>query len=122
MKTRQEARAALIARAKGSCEICYGPLSMGMSIHHRKPRQMGGSTAPWINDPENLLVICGSGVTGCHGRVESFRITSYDNGWLVRTGFRPVEVPFVDGTGQWFLLHGHDKLPITFPHNPTSSK
>ena len=37
------------------------------SIQHRKARGMGGTNDPSINSPANLIVLCGSGTTGCHG-------------------------------------------------------
>ena len=40
------------------------------SIQHRKARSMGGTNDPSINSPANLIVLCGSGTTGCHGHVE----------------------------------------------------
>jgi hypothetical protein len=54
---------------------------------------MGGSRAPWINNVTNLLLLCGSGTTGCHGRVESHRAEAYVAGWLLRSGEHPEQVP-----------------------------
>lgn len=45
---------------------------------------MGGSPLPWVNLAANLIVLCGSGVTGCHGWVESNRDKAYEQGWLIR--------------------------------------
>lgn len=63
---------------------------------------MGGSKAAWVNLAANLLLLCGSGTTGCHGWVEGHRADSIDLGWLVsRLGvLRPAEVPVHHG------LHG----------------
>ncbi|SEN88651.1 HNH endonuclease [Nonomuraea pusilla] len=58
------------------------------SIHHRVPRGRGGE-----NTAENLLLLCGSGTTGCHGWVESNRAEAYKLGYLVKTGFDPLDVP-----------------------------
>jgi hypothetical protein len=113
-----ETRAIVITRAHERCELCGGTLTQGMSIHHRKPRQMGGSKTAWINEPVNLLAVCGSGTTGCHGRIESLRRLSYEYGWLVHQGTRPHEIPFCDLQGRWFLLHDDLKLTIQLPQNP----
>jgi hypothetical protein len=86
-----------------------------MNIHHRKPRQMGGSRMAWLNEPENLLMLCGSGTTGCHGWIESHRTDGYHFGWLLRTGSLPHLTPFCDLYGNWNLLIGHDKLRINMP-------
>lgn len=70
-----------------SCARC-GRFILGYgSIQHRKARGMGGTSDPRVNDPRNLILLCGSGTTGCHGWVEShpdqartegFRIDGYD--------------------------------------------
>lgn len=110
----EETRMIALTRSGFRCELCAGPMD-SMSLHHRSPRQMGGSKVPWINNPENLLAICGSGTTGCHGMVESNRSESYDTGRLVRTGFLPWEVPFMDVFGQWWFLNDTEKHVLTLP-------
>lgn len=56
------------------------------SVHHRQPRGMGGSSLD-VNRASNLLLLCGSGTTGCHGMVESQRVLAYAHGWLVPRSF-----------------------------------
>lgn len=60
--------------------------SIEWSLHHRTARQMGGSKLWWLNLPGNLIVLCGSGTTGCHGWVESHREHAEERGFLVRRG------------------------------------
>jgi hypothetical protein len=65
------------------------------SIHHRMPRGMGGTRNPEVNLPANLLTLCGSGTTGCHGWLESHRVKANEWGYLIRRGtaspsFEPV--------------------------------
>lgn len=86
-----------------------------MSVHHRTPRGMGGSKDPALQEPPNLLVICGSGTTGCHGYVESHRAEAYQNGWLVKRGFLSSNIPFIDAEGFWWILIGEEKFPLTLP-------
>lgn len=76
----------------------------GASVHHRTPRGMGGSKNPALSQPANLLLLCGSGVTGCHGWTESNRTKATDRGLLVRRRHDPAEVPFADIYGQQWLL------------------
>lgn len=68
---------------------------------------MGGSKTAWVNLAANLVLLCGSGVTGCHGWVESNRAEATELGWLVsRIGIQRAEdipVPYWDG-----LLHRLD--------------
>jgi 5-methylcytosine-specific restriction protein A len=110
-----QVRQEVIERAQGRCELCNGPLQP-MSVHHRRPRGMGGTRRDWVNEAGNLLAVCGTGTTGCHGMIESRRADAYDRGWLVRTGMDPTEVPFVDFDGNWWLLPA--KTRITFPFDP----
>lgn len=83
------------ARAGGRCELCGGSLAgvQGFSVHHRLPRRMGGSRRPDLNTPANLILLCGSGTTGCHGRIESRREQAYDEGMLLHDGQDPATVP-----------------------------
>lgn len=86
----------------------------GYSIHHRQPRGMGGSRDPAINDPANLLLLCGSGVTGCHGWVESNRPEATDLGLLVSRNSRysPIEVPVQRWGGQMVRLDADGGIEI----------
>jgi hypothetical protein len=81
----QETRVLVLDRAKYRCEKCGVSLSDSFyySLHHRTPRGMGGSREVRLNLPSNLVAVCGSGTTGCHGWIESNRIAAEDEGWLV---------------------------------------
>lgn len=83
------------ARAGGRCEVCGSPIAgvLGFSLHHRHPRRMGGSRRPELNSPANLILLCGSGTTGCHGRIEANRERAYEDGLLLHDGATPTEVP-----------------------------
>ena len=109
-----DCRAMVLGRAGFGCEYCGGPLNP-CSIHHRRPRQMGSTKADWINRPENLLALCGSGTTGCHGYFESHRTEGYSIGVLLRQGLWPWETPYRDRLGRWWLLSGETRIPITLP-------
>ncbi len=54
--------------------------------------------------PSNLLWVCGTGTTGCHGYMESERIEARENGWLVRHGHDPRESPVLLWDGRRVLL------------------
>lgn len=77
--------ALILARANNACERCgranRGERGRDWSIHHRRPRGMGGTKRP--STASVGVVLCGSGVTGCHGWVESHRVDATDLGWLV---------------------------------------
>jgi hypothetical protein len=85
-------------RASYACEVCGVRLHDGTSwtrahsFHHRQPRGAGGSSRPDVNSPANILLTCGTGVTGCHGMIESNRAIAYRRGWLVKHGLDPATV------------------------------
>ena len=108
-------RSLVLDRAQGGCELCGVQLHDGItwlrsnSVHHRRPRGMGGSSLAAINSPANLLLLCGDGtnpMAGCHGRIESNRTAAYDAGWLVHFAADPAEVLVtVFGDVQVHLTH-----------------
>ena len=107
-RVEREAREAVQKRSHGMCERCGG---FGSNIHHRRPRGMGGTSTP--EDPTNLVMLCGSGTTGCHGWVESYRAKAWEQGWLVprRDPREPTDVP-VWALGEWCLLTAEGWVPF----------
>lgn len=101
---------AVFAREEGCCARCgktiTGERGRDWSVHHRRPRGSGGSSLTWVNLAGNLLVLCGSGVTGCHGWVESNRERALANGYLVRATSRwiPADLPVLHSLYGWCLL------------------
>lgn len=81
-------------RDEDRCMRCGGFVweLAGHSVHHRLPRGQGGS-----NRLSNLILLCGSATTGCHGYIESHRGEAYDphQGWLVRRDVDPATVPIL---------------------------
>ena len=76
------------------------------SFHHRKPRGMGGSNSLDINIFPNLIVLCGTGTTGCHGWVEANREQAYKDGLLLHGVMgNPITTPaFSEYRGFWIDL------------------
>ena len=88
----------VLDRDNYKCVYCGGSIAgaergMDWSLHHRRARGMGGSRDPVANSHPNLVVLCGSGVTGCHGWVESQRSAARDLGYLVSWPRDPATVP-----------------------------
>lgn len=126
---------ALLCRSGGSCEVrspaCLagaGGSLLGMprervSIHHRKPRGAGGTSLADINDLCNLLLICGTGTTGCHGFIERERVWARLRGFIVPRGRHgvitamtdPAQVPLVLRSGRRVLLHRTEPLLLPPP-------
>ena len=82
-----------------------------LNLHHRQARGQGGSRDPLSASPANLLTLCGSGTTGCHGWVEFHRSQAEALGFIVRHGIDPATVPvWIDGY-RWMLRHDGSKAP-----------
>lgn len=77
------ARAAILTATLDRCAGCGS--TWNLSIHHRRPRGMGGTSNVLIEQPWNGLALCGDGVRGCHGWAESHRDTARLLGWLTPT-------------------------------------
>lgn len=78
----------VITRDLGSCARCgrhvvHLERGRAWSIHHRRPRGSGGTSLAWVNEAANLVILCGSGTTGCHGWVEKNRRQARALGFLV---------------------------------------
>lgn len=94
----RNARKVVKARSQSLCEMCGRAEATNM--HHRKNRSQGGA---WT--PGNLLHLCGSGTTGCHGSVGDNVALSRERGWSVLSTDDPTEMPvFLAGRGWVFLL------------------
>ena len=81
-------RQAVSNRSGGYCEYCG---ARATNMHHRINRSHGGR---W--SPANILHLCGSGVTGCHGRFESERELAYELGVCIRgnnVDVNPANIP-----------------------------
>ncbi|WP_279106188.1 HNH endonuclease [Mobiluncus curtisii] len=115
-------RANVVAREDGRCFRCGKQVAIYedetyhnlpvvkrvdvFSFHHRKPRGMGGSNSPDINISPNLIVLCGTGTSGCHGWVESHREQAYKEGLLIHSGIgNPILTPaFSEYRKSWIDL------------------
>jgi hypothetical protein len=74
------------------------------SRHHRTPRGRGGTRDPDVHRLDRLLLVCGDGVTGCHGYLEAHRTEAYARGWLVHHGTDAATVPLELPGGRLVLL------------------
>ena len=99
----------LMLRSNGRCERCGHDLTNGyrpVSRHHRIRRRDGGDRL------SNLLLLCGTGTTGCHGHVTEHPGEAYANGWCIRAlgNQDPERVPVRLTDGRlWLLLDDGSK-------------
>lgn len=93
------------SRARFACERCGVPLPPGAwtSVHHRRAKGMGGDRRPGTHEPANLVLLCGSGTTGCHGHVHANPAEGRDEGFIVSRWAEPAEVGFLSPRG-WLLI------------------
>jgi hypothetical protein len=89
------------------CRRCARSLlHLRASKHHRRPKGMGGGDPIYYDRPDNIVLVCGSGTTGCHGWIHAHPTHSYATGWLIRHGSdeEPSEIPLTDVGGREFFL------------------
>lgn len=111
-------RRAVYARDNGSCQRCGREcLDWQHSIQHRLPGQMGGDRHK--HQLANMVLMCGTGTTGCHGWAESHREQAHAQGWLVHRWETPATVPILRYTRTWWLL-GADWEPTRAPEEVTT--
>lgn len=77
----------LVDAREGQCCARCGQYVEGGSRHHRQLRRHGDHSAA------NIVLLCGSGTTGCHGWVHAHPAESYALGWLVHSWHDPKDVP-----------------------------
>jgi hypothetical protein len=82
----QKVRDQLHERAQGCCERCgvWG----ATNAHHRLNQSQGR-----LHTLSNLMLLCGSGTTGCHGFVTTHPMVALSCGWTVPGGGVPGDVP-----------------------------
>lgn len=75
-----------------TCQWCGRTITDAYSLQHRRARAGGGSVEKATNLPSNLVLMCGTATTGCHGYVESHPFEASARGFRVRQGDDPAHV------------------------------
>ena len=97
----RKTRMAALKRDDGRCVRCgaivadpdSGAPFIDWSLQHRRARGMGSSKDPVTNSIENLIVLCDSATTGCHGDVEVNREAGRRFGYAVPQWRDPAVMP-----------------------------
>jgi hypothetical protein len=110
-------RREVIARDHHSCRWCgrFVDVESGWySLQHRRARGMGGTRRVDTDLACNLVLVCGTGTTECHGYIESHREEAVSRGFNVADRHNPALVPLLDHMGRWFrfdALGGVEVIP-----------
>lgn len=95
----------LAVRSGGRCEISGVRLDRtNSSIHHRRPRAMGGTSRGDVHDLCNLILAEGHGTIGAHMWVEVNREAATERGLLVPQNHDPAQVPVTLWSGRRVML------------------
>ena len=116
-------RARVVERGKSTCQWCghHVDVSTGdYSLQHRRARGMGGSSLADTNLPSNLVLVCGSATTGCHGHIESHRGEAISRGFnapqgTLRRPSVPAEIPLMDWWHEWWRFDNHGNREPVHP-------
>lgn len=104
MKTPDSVYASAVNRDIPWCVRCgVDTQATGGSRHHRIPRGMGGTSNPAVHTVANIILLCGTGTTKCHGWVHAHPLEAKDNGWSVPSTANPEGWPVLYRL-RWRLL------------------
>jgi len=110
-------------RDRGCCAKCGKPLVWdrrgpgfgGWSVHHREDRGQGGvkraskgrvQPRAYLALAANGVLLCGDGVTGCHGEITRNKVPARLGFRVPRIGIRrPVDVPLLHALHGWVRLN-----------------
>jgi hypothetical protein len=109
----QDAARRIVRQRDGHlCQMCGASIvDQPSSVHHRRRRGMGGSAL--LERASNLVRLCGTGTTGCHGFVESQRTLATVRGWLLGYLDDPEATPLLCYDGWHLLLDDGSRIPST---------
>lgn len=114
-------------RDQHQCQWCGVALGYDRSCHHRQFKSRGGG-----DGPENRVMLCGSGTTGCHRRCHNRDPDDEELatalGYVIPSWADPATVPMWSATWQLWILVDSDYFWVPWtgpapcpPPKPSSS-
>lgn len=87
-------RQIVLERDNHTCQWC-GHYVFGepYSLQHRRARGAGGTSRPGANEPANLIVMCGTATTGCHGHIEVAKDSATARGFRLSLHIPDEDIP-----------------------------
>ncbi len=105
-----DGKALVRSRDGHHCQRCgVSIVDIPSSIHHRKLRSQGG-----LDDAGNMIRMCGTGTTGCHGWAHHNRTLARQDGWIVYRIDNPAEHAVLTIHG-WVLLDNEGGRQLSLP-------
>jgi len=102
-----DGKALVRSRDGHQCQRCGASIAnIPSSIHHRKLRSQGG-----LDDADNMIRMCGTGTTGCHGWAHHNRTPANEDGWIVYRIDNPAERPVLTIYGLVLLSPDGSRIP-----------
>ena len=101
-KPTPQVRHDVIARDKSQCQWCGRVVDTSAgwySLQHRRARGMGGTSRPESNTAANLVLVHGTGTTGCHGDIERHPLTASAAGFRIQQHDKPYSLPVFGWAG-----------------------
>lgn len=80
--------AGLLERQFWWCLRCGGGVAGTRASRHHRVRR-----GPGDDSPPNVILLCGTGTTGCHGRAHHYKQEAMEHGWVVPTWAAPADIP-----------------------------
>lgn len=91
-----DTRGGVIVRDQYHCQWCgkHVRIQFGeYSLQHRRARGAGGTVRTDANGAANLVLVCGSATTGCHGEIEAHPAEAARRGFRISQETDPAEIP-----------------------------
>lgn len=103
---KQSTKTLVARRQRYRCAVCGRDLLDAYIRHSFHHRHMRSHPYPGLHEPQNLILVCGSGTQGCHGRIHANPEWAYRLGYLVHMNDEhPENRQYYDRKQGWLYLN-----------------